>query len=153
MVCEVAAANDHIAQFNFGRMRWPAEDPRMAGFVGALDQVFALADTARGFVRRIDDAEIARGLAAAGFDPRTSATVSVWRDLESLRSYTFDTVHGTHLTRAAEWFEKSASPQLVIWPCAENSHPNVREALARLDDLRQYGPSERAFGWDGPGRQ
>jgi hypothetical protein len=36
----------------------------------------------------------------------------------------------------------------VMWWIEEGQLPTREDALARLDDLRENGPSARAFGWD-----
>ena len=35
----------------------------------------------------------------------------------------------------------------VMWWFPKEHQPTLDEALARLDDLRENGASERAFGW------
>jgi hypothetical protein len=47
----------HLAQVNIGRMKAPLEDPLMAGFVGRLDEINALADRSPGFVWRLQTGE------------------------------------------------------------------------------------------------
>ena len=136
---------------NLGRMRWPLDDPRMKEFADDLDRVYGLAEKTDGFVWRIGDADMDGGLARHGYNALTSATVSVWRDVDSLKDYTYNGAHGAYLSRAAEWFEKSAPPFLVIWPVAAGHQPGADEAFERLADLKENGPSKRAFGWDGPG--
>jgi len=43
----------HLAQLNIGRVLWPPDDPRMAGFMGRLDELNKLADESPGFVWRL----------------------------------------------------------------------------------------------------
>jgi len=43
----------HLAQINIGRLIGPVDDPKIAEFVAQLDPVNALADTAPGFVWRL----------------------------------------------------------------------------------------------------
>jgi len=43
----------HLAQINIGRLIAPVDDPKIAEFVAQLDPVNALADTAPGFVWRL----------------------------------------------------------------------------------------------------
>ena len=47
----------HVAQINIGRILAPLEDPQMAGFVSRLDELNALADSAPGFVWRLQTTE------------------------------------------------------------------------------------------------
>ena len=46
----------HLAQINIGRLVAPIDDPQIAEFVTQLDAINALADTARGFVWRLQSA-------------------------------------------------------------------------------------------------
>lgn len=136
-----------IAQMNWGKMRYPLDDPRMAEFAGALDHVYALAETHPGFIWRIPDAESAQQLQDLGFDATTSATVSVWETVEALKDYTFETLHGDFLNRKHEWFEAVSGPQLVIWPVTAAAQPSFREAFERLDHLKTHGDTPEAYGW------
>ena len=43
----------HLAQVNIGRVKYPTDDPRMAGFMTKLDEINALADRSTGFVWRL----------------------------------------------------------------------------------------------------
>ena len=47
--------NQHLAQLNIGRLRYPTDDPRMADFMNNLDLVNGLAERSRGFVWRLRD--------------------------------------------------------------------------------------------------
>lgn len=136
-----------IAQMNWGRMRHALTHPRMAEFAASLDAVYRQAEQHPGFVWRIPDAEAAAELAALGHDEMISATVSVWESVETLRAYTFQSRHGAYLKRAGEWFETVEGPQLVMWEVPAHHRPNFQEAFARLQSLRDRGPTQMAFGW------
>ena len=136
-----------IAQMNWGRMRYSLDDTRMAEFARALAGVYQMAEDHAGFIWRIPDTEAASQLSALGFDDKTSATVSVWEDVASLRQYTFETLHGEFLKRSSEWFETVDGPQLVIWDVAHDAQPSFKEAFGRLDDLKQNGQDANAYGW------
>ena len=45
----------HLAELNIGRVRYPLDDARMAGFVDNLDLVNGLAERGEGFVWRLKD--------------------------------------------------------------------------------------------------
>ena len=136
-----------IAQMNWGRMKFAPDDPRLSEFMDALAYVYGLADAHPGFLWRIPDEAAATDLAELGYDDRTSATVSVWRSVDDLRDYTFNSLHGEFLDRKGEWFEKVDGPQLVIWNVEADARPDFREAFDRLDHLRTYGDSDHAYGW------
>ena len=52
------------------------------------------------------------------------------------------------MDRKAEWFEVLGEQHFVMWWIEEGQLPTREDALARLDDLRENGPSARTFGWD-----
>ena len=47
----------HLAQINVARLKAPIDSPLLAGFVARLDEINALADTAEGFVWRLQSPE------------------------------------------------------------------------------------------------
>ena len=136
-----------IAQMFWGRMLAPMDDPAMADFTGALDDIYRLAETHPGFIWRISDAAAAEELAALGHDALISATVSVWETVESLRSFVFDTVHADMLERRHEWFVPIDEPRQVIWDVPRHARPGFAEAFARLERLKEHGPHAEAYGW------
>ncbi len=136
-----------IAQMNWGRMRFPLNDPRMVEFADALEDVFRLAECHKGFIWRIPDIAAEQQLGALGYDDCTSATVSVWDSVDALKDYTFETRHGTFLKRAKEWFETVDGPQLVLWDTEDTDQPTFQEAFDRLKHLQEHGDTSHAFGW------
>ncbi len=136
-----------IAQMNWGKMRYDQDDLRMKEFIDSLPHVYADAERRPGFIWRIPDEEGAKQLKSLGFGDRTSATVSVWRDVSSLRDYTFNKSHGIYFDRRAEWFEKVDGPQLVIWEVDSDARPDFAKAFKKLKELEENGPTDRVFGW------
>lgn len=136
-----------IAQMNWGRLLYPLSDPRMAEFDASLAHVYDLAERHPGFIWRIPDAAAGAELQELGLGERMSATVSVWRDVEALKDYTFNSAHGEYLRRADEWFEKVDGPQLVIWEVVPSCQPSFAEAFDRLEMLNTRGPTKDAYGW------
>ena len=134
-----------IAQFNIARARWLLEDSRMSEFTGMIDRMNAIAARSDGYIWRLSDES---GPDAPKFpgDPRMTFTLSVWRDVESLRAFTWHTLHKRFRLRASEWFEPLAQAYLAIWPIADGHMPDGNEALAMLGKLRRDGPSDAVFG-------
>ena len=134
-----------IAQFNIARARWPLDDPRMAEFTNMVGRMNALAKRSEGYIWRLIDEE---GPDAPKFpgDPLMTFTLSVWRDVDSLRAFTWNTIHKRFRIRRAEWFEPLGQAYLAIWPVADGHRPDGAEALAMLDLLRREGPSDTVFG-------
>ncbi|MGD1925114.1 MAG: DUF3291 domain-containing protein [Paracoccaceae bacterium] len=73
-------------------------------------------------------------------------TLSVWADVESLRAFTWQTLHKRFRLRRGEWFEPASQAYLAIWPIAAGHRPDGTEALAKLAALRQNGPGPDVFG-------
>jgi hypothetical protein len=139
---------DRIAHLNVARLRHGWDDPRSAGFVGAIARVNALAERAPGFVWREADGAVEAALEGpdAPFGPGVNAaTLSVWESAEALRRFTYETVHGAFVGRRAEWFAPLDGPTYVLWPVSERHFPTVAEAAERLAMLRAYGPTAAAF--------
>ena len=107
-----------LAQFNIARARWPHDDPRMREFTDNINRINGLAARSPGYVWRLIDED---GPNAPKFpsDPRMTFTLSVWRDLESLRHFTWNTLHKRFRLRTTEWFEPLGEAYLAIWPIAE----------------------------------
>ncbi len=133
-----------LAQLNIARMKYPLDDPRMAEFVAQLDAVNALADSAPGFVWRLQT-EDGDATAFDFFGPDYLVNMSVWRDVESLRDYAFRSLHKEVLSRRAEWFDKMREAYSVMWWISAGSIPTLEEAAERLHLLREQGPCARTF--------
>ena len=72
----------HLAQLNIGRVRAPMTDPLMAGFVAELESVNALADSAPGFVWRLQT-EAGDATAIRPYDDDTILiNMSVWETVK-----------------------------------------------------------------------
>lgn len=134
-----------IAQFNIARARWDLDDARMQQFFDAVPMMNALAERSPGFVwRLIDDSNVTTTHFA--HEPRLTMTLSVWRDVESLSHFTWNTLHKKFRLRTHEWFEKMDEAYLAIWPIADGHRPTGAEAVEMLTELRRTGPSDRVFG-------
>ena len=140
-----------MAQLNIALPHRPLEDPLLAEFVAALEPVNAAADAAPGFVWRLQtDEGDATGVRAFG-DDRLIVNLSVWETLEALRAFVYtDAQHTAVLRRRREWFRSLGESHLVLWWIEPSHIPTVNEAEARLDRLREQGPSPTAFTFKEP---
>ena len=140
----------HLAQLNVARLVAPTDDPRVAEFMANLDRINGLGKRMPGFVW-IMEGSGAPGTGntenAVGGDPQFVTNLTVWQDVASLKTFTFDTVHAKFMARRAEWFEPPIAPHLVLWWVPQGHRPTQDEALKRLDMLREHGPGENAFDW------
>ena len=136
-----------IAQMNWGRLKHFINDKRMIEFAESLNDVYSLAENHTGFIWRISDNNSQSQLSALGFDEFISSTISVWNNIESLKDYTYNSLHGVYLKRSSEWFEKIDGPQLVIWNVENKDQPTFKEAFDRLEHLKNNGPTDYAYSW------
>jgi hypothetical protein len=140
--------NTHLAQLNIGRIRYEIDDPRMADFTDNLALVHGLAERTPGFVwRYIDDSGNSTSTRPYA-DPRTAINRTVWKSVEALERFVYQTVHKRFYGRRAEWFEHYEDAYFAMWWVPAGHRPSVREALDWLEHLKQHGPSDRAFGWE-----
>jgi hypothetical protein len=135
----------HLAQINVARMLYPLDDSRMAGFVARLDRINALADAAPGFVWRLqDESGNATGLSRFP-DPMMLANMSVWRSVEALFEFVYQSGHTEPLRLRKAWFEKPAQAQMAVWWLPAGQLPTLADGRARLEHLRRHGPTAYAF--------
>ena len=135
----------HLAQVNVALPREPLDSPALAEFVALLDPVNALADTAPGFVWRLQD-ESGDATAIRVFDDeRIVINMSVWEDFDALWQYVYSGGHLSVMRRRREWMSRIAEAHLALWWVPAGHRPNPAEAAARLELLRARGPSPEAF--------
>ena len=140
----------HVAQINIAQMVDAINSETMSGFVARLDEINALADGAPGFVWRLQT-EVGDATALRPFpDDFMIVNMSVWDSVESLREYTYKTVHVEYVRRRKEWFEKLDQPIYALWWQPAGQLPTVAEAKTRLDHLIQHGDSPTAFTFGKP---
>ena len=138
--------NYHIAQINIGRIKAPLDSPTMAGFMGRLDELNAVADHSPGFVWRLQTNEgNATYFRPYPEDDRILLNMSVWETIEALRTYVYHTTHAELLRQRHEWFEKLAGVYVALWWVPVGHRPSIDEAKKRLAHLEQHGPTEFAF--------
>lgn len=137
-------SNFELAQLNIATMIEPLESPRMADFVANLDRINALAESSPGFVWRLqtDDGD-ATALRPMG--ENVLVNVSVWKDAQSLSRYVYETAHVEIMRRRREWFERMRDAYVVLWWVPKGHRPTPAEAKAKLDLLRERGPTADAF--------
>lgn len=81
---------------------------------------------------------------------RVASTLSVWENVEALRTFVFNGVHGQFFRRGSEWFLPTQMPRLVLWHVDVGTRPTMADAAIRMKHLAANGSSEFAFGFDEP---
>lgn len=135
----------HIAQTNVGTALHPREDARMAGFYDRLDEINALADRSPGFVWRLQSESGNATDIRVTDDPLFMVNLSVWNSVEALFEFAYKTAHQGLLTGRRNWFRRPDGPYQALWWVPAGHLPSVDEALARLERLREAGPTAEAF--------
>ena len=88
----------------------------------------------------------------AGHDRRVHiATLSLWRDLGSARSFVYDGLHRDALRRRRDWFLQGSWPGYVLWAVADGTVPRWSDGVSRYEALASQGDSPDRFTF-GPGR-
>jgi hypothetical protein len=135
----------HLAQINVGRLRAPTDDPMIAEFMDALDEINALAEASPGFVWRFQT-EDGNATAVRPFDDDlTLVNMSVWESVEALGDYVYRSGHVEYLRRRAEWFHTRVEASVALWWVPAGTVPSIDEGVGRVEHLRLHGPTATAF--------
>jgi hypothetical protein len=135
----------HLAQINIGKVLYPVDDPRMAGFMDNLDKINTLAEATEGFVWRLKTDEGNATSIHAFDDPMLLLNISVWKDIDSLYRYAYKSEHGEFFARRREWFSKIDLPTPVLWWIDAGQIPSPEEAKERINYVAANGASPYAF--------
>ena len=138
------AGEFHLAQINAGRLIYPLDDPRAAGFADNLDRINAIADAADGYIWRL----VGEGGDATDLRPFEDSTLlinmSVWRDVQSLAAFVYRSDHAQFMRQRREWFEPAAV-FMTLWWVPTGHIPTPAEGETHLEFLRCQGPTATAF--------
>ncbi len=137
-------SNFELAQLNIAWLKAPLDSPLLADFVANLDRINLLAEAADGFRWRLQTDD-GNATALRPFGDDVIVNMTVWRDLESLRQFVYNSDHTGIMKRRREWFAQAPQAYAVLWWVPSGHRPSVAEAAERLEQLRQHGPSSTAF--------
>jgi hypothetical protein len=137
--------NYHLAQINIGRLVAPLDDPKIAEFVAQLAPINAIADSAPGFVWRLQSESGNATDIAYNEDPSIMVNMSVWESLEALREYVYKSDHMEVLRDRAKWFEKMDKPYYCLWWIPAGHIPTVAEGRERLEHYQTNGATPYSF--------
>ena len=137
--------NWHIAQMNVGTILYPADDPRMSGFMNRLDEINAIADQSDGFVWRLQSDSGNATDIDVGLGPYFLVNISVWESIDALYAFVYKSSHRELMVNRRQWFQRPEGAYQVLWWVPAGHTPTVEEGLARLELLQNEGPGPRAF--------
>ena len=134
-----------LAQLNIGRILAPMDSETMKGFVDRLDEINTLAEAAPGFVWRLQD-EAGDATSYRPFDDdMLLINMSVWEDLESLKNFTYKSMHVEVMRHRKLWFEHLKTPYIALWWVPAGHRPDLLEAKQKLEKLQAEGPGPEVF--------
>lgn len=139
----------HVAQINIGTMVAPTDDPTVAEFMEALDRVNSIADTAPGFVWRLQTEDGNATSIHAFPDPLQLVNMSVWESIDALTAYVYRSEHVDFFRRRAEWFVADAK-RVAIWHVEPGEVPDIDDAVRRVEFQERRGRSPYSFGFGRP---
>jgi len=158
--------NRRLAFTTFAIMKAPYGSPEVKGFEDRTPDVFREAENAQGFIARAVEIDARHDLtnferdwgpwgvfAVPSFydggrttltDTRAS-TLSIWRDVTSVRNFATSGLHLQALQNRARWFRRPTWPSYAMWWVDAQHVPTWSEASARLEHLHSHGPTVVAF--------
>jgi hypothetical protein len=140
-------SNYHLAQVNIGKILAPMDSPVMAEFKNNLDRINALAEDSEGFVWRLKDDNNNATSIKVFEDDFMLINMSVWKNIEALYKYVYESAHVEYLKKRREWFEKLTEMHMAMWWIPAGHIPSPAEAIERLTHIREKGDGPFAFGF------
>jgi len=137
--------NFHLAQINIGRLLAPVDDPKIADFMAQLDEINSIADSAPGFVWRLQSSSGNATDVPYNDDPFVLVNMSVWESAEFLRDYVYASRHIEVFRDRAKWFEIMEKPHYCLWWVPAGHVPTVAEGRERLEHYQAHGPTPFSF--------
>jgi len=135
----------HLAQINIAQGQALMDSEQMKSFVDRLDEINALADKSPGFVWRLQTEEGDATSIRAFDDPRMLVNMSVWEDVDSLKTFVYKSTHVELIRDRDAWFNKMISVHQALWWVPAGHIPTVDEGKAKLNHLQNNGASKTAF--------
>ena len=135
----------HLAQINIAKSRATRDSEIMKGFIDRLDEINRVADNSPGFIWRLQTDEGDATTIQAFDDPLLLVNMSVWEDIDSLKSFVYKSLHVELIQDRDAWFKKMRESHQALWWVPEGHLPCVNEAKEKHGYLQANGPSEIAF--------
>lgn len=146
-------------------LREPYGTPRSDSFEIMTAEVFSAADSQPGLISRADyhddrvdlteferdwgpwgEFALPKFCASEVTEPyRAAQSLTVWKDLESVREFTYKGLHQSALRKRRDWFLRTPWPTYCLWWVKPEHHVTWSEAADRLDHLNDYGDTPSSF--------
>jgi hypothetical protein len=135
----------HLAQVNVAQAKADMDSDLMQGFVSRLDEINTLAESAEGFIWRLQEDSGSATAIRVFDDPLLLINMSVWANLEALKHYVYKSLHVELIKDREVWFNKMGESHQALWWIPSGHIPSTEEARNKLEYLRKNGPSADAF--------
>ena len=135
----------YLAQVNIGKILAPMDSSLMSEFKNNLDRINALAEGSEGFVWRLKDDNNNATSIKVFEDDFMLINMSVWKNMETLYKYVYESAHVEYLKKRREWFEKLTEMHMALWWIPAGHVPSASEAIERLTHIRDKGDTPYAF--------
>jgi len=143
--------NYHLAQLNLAKSKFSSPNaPGMQSFRDNISKVHEVAFDADGFIWMWDENLTPIKSDDPFQDRRLLVNMSVWRDVESLKEFTYRSFHVEIFKRKKEWFSHFDGAYQVLWWIPEGHVPTLKEAKSKLDHFHEHGPTSEAFSFARP---
>jgi len=159
-------ADHQLALMVYVELKAAPPDPAVQGFVDRLAPLFELSRAHDGFIAQswdytkrqlhlppgerdmgpwapLDEPSFYKG--PRGVGNYAAKQLSVWRDLESLRDYTYRTDHVEAIQKRREWVREIDAPSHVLWWIEAGTIPSQADGCRRIEYLHEHGPTAWAF--------
>jgi Domain of unknown function (DUF3291) len=137
----------HLAQVNIGKILAPMDSPLMSEFKNNLDRINALAEASEGFIWRLKDDNNNATSIKVFEDDFMLINMSVWKDIDALYKYVYESAHMEYLKNRKAWFERLTEKYMALWWIPGDHIPTPSEAIERINHIRQNGDTAFAFGF------
>lgn len=135
----------HVAFHTIALLQTPLGSPQVEDYEAITPTLFNQMYEARGFIRLVDWEDVLRPSFAYGEGRFPVSTLSVWTDLESVFTFSYQGIHADALRQRKKWFYEPEQPTYVAWWIVDDHVPSWVEAVERHEHLHQHGPTPFAF--------
>jgi hypothetical protein len=135
-----------LAQINIAKLLEPIDSPLLEDFVADLARINSIAENSEGFIWRLKDDVTANATSFNPFnDDSLIVNMSVWKDIEALKNFTYKSGHIEVFMKRAKWFERMTEAHMALWWIEEGNFPTAENGRDKLLELRANGESESVF--------
>jgi hypothetical protein len=131
-------------------MHGALDEPVMHGLASRIDEIYKLAERAKGFVWRLvetppDSLEPFEVDFPAFRRDHFLYNMSVWESLEDLRAYTLHSDHAELINDRHQWIQRVEGASVACWWIPIGHRPTIAESAERLRLINKLGPTLEAF--------